>query len=141
MGRTVPDWAKVGTEVIESFGRWGDRYGRTLKITAILGNGNARVDGSKSQWRIHDAYSGGEEGYLSEAGGGYGRTTLRHLTSAMKANVAAAKKLAVATNRVRVEAERLEKLARSGDSDAIIAAAASIASAQHEGHGETETQP
>ncbi len=120
MDRYVPEWAKVGVEVVESRGGFGEHYGKTSKITKILGNGNARIEGSDQQWRIHN-------GYLAQTGSySYGGTTYRHLDVEQRERVLKVAQVAKAKKVLQDEADRLEKLWRHGDEDAMIAAAATI---------------
>lgn len=124
MSREAPEWAQVGAEMIERTRGWGRTYGsKTVRIAARLKNGNIRLEGSSSQWRCtHD-------GGASEAGGhGYHRTSYVLLTPAVRAKADQERGVEIAKRKVQAEADRLEKIWRRGDDEAILAAAAALES-------------
>lgn len=121
--RNIPDWVRVGQEVVISTIVWGDpSYSSILTIEKVYKTGNFTVAGQNDrQWRPVSDWA-----WLAGRDNSWSRERLLPLTDALKAEMKAAQRYSTAKRLLHNEAERLEKLARSDDREAIIAAAAAL---------------
>lgn len=112
MTRDNPVWVAVGSEVF-----CGDRL---TKIAKIYKSGNFVLEGGTQQFRAF-----GDSAH-STGGFHYGRAIVVPATPANRAKRREAEAVRVAKAALYDQAERLQRIARSGDPAAILAAAAAL---------------
>lgn len=126
MVREIPDWVRVGAELVErTSGYYGERYGKRAKIAKVHANGNFKVEGSDQQWR---PFSGGQASQTGQSGYGE-RMSMVLVTPELEGTIAHNRKFREAQDVVSKEAKRLEGLARlriGFDDNAVITAAEAI---------------
>lgn len=124
MDREIPDWVKVGQEVALRQGGWGRTYnGRTDKIAKVHKNGNFVLESdARQQWRPW------RDGASKTGDARWSRERCVPITPEVRAELDAENRLYAAKQVVQAEADRLDKLARGGGADEIVAAADAIQS-------------
>lgn len=117
----MAEWI-VGAEVVLAYsGFSGFTYQGRDTIAKVYKTGNVVLAGdAKQQWRVH-----GDHG--TKAGdGAYSKTRIRLVTPELEQEMHKIEQVREAKRLLHAEAERIEKIARSGDADEILAAALAL---------------
>lgn len=115
----VPSWVFPGADVWFQSG--ANHNARLTKIAKVHKTGRFTTEGGDQQYRV---WGRGDEAI--ETGDGWTKATIYPDTPEKRAEYEKASAFSAAKKALFAEAERLEKLARHGGDDDVIAAAAAL---------------